>query len=107
MPNALTQNPIIITTPMLTSYKSQTNTPGSGGLGAFNYLLVEKIYWMTPVAIGDTAAITDPTTGNILLNLRCEAAGQSQIVDWSAKPRRWSDFITSSVSSGTLYLYLA
>jgi hypothetical protein len=107
MPNSLLQNPIIINTVMTQKYKAATATQGPTGLGSFTYLLVEKVYWMTPVTLGDTVSITDPDTGNILLQLRCEVAGQSQIVDWSAKPKRWRDFIVGQISSGNLEIYTA
>jgi hypothetical protein len=107
MPNLLTQNPIEITTAMATKYKTATSTEAPAGLGSFTYLLIEKVYWMTPVTIGDTVSITDPDTGNVLLNLRCEVAGQSQIIDWTAKPKRWRDFIVGQISSGTLWIYTA
>jgi hypothetical protein len=107
MSNALTQNPLIIASPMAQKYKAATNTVGAGGLGAFSYLLIEKVIWETPANIGDTVQITDPDTGNVLLPMTCEAANISQVFDWTAKPKRWRDFIVGQISSGTLYVYLA
>jgi hypothetical protein len=107
MANSYLQNPVIINTNMTQGYKALTATQGPTGLGAFTYLRIEKVYWENPGTIGDTVNIEDPVTGNVLLVLRCEVANQSQIVDWTAKPKRWSDFEVNTISSGTLYLYLA
>ena len=107
MANSYLQNPVIINTAMASDYKALTATVGAGGLGTFSTLLIEKIYWYNPITAGDTVSITDPNTGNILLNLRCEVVDQSQVVDWTAKPKRWRNFIVGQISSGTLYIYLA
>ena len=107
MVNALLQNPIIIMAAMAASYKSATATQGPTGLGAFTYLLIEKIYWYDPITAGDTVTIVDPITGALLLGCRCESAGISQVFDWTAKPKRWQDFVVNQISSGYLEIYTA
>lgn len=104
MANLYLQNPIVITSNMTQSYKSLSNTVGSG-LGSFTYLLIEKIIWESPVTVADKVLITDPDDGAVLLPLTCEVSGQSQIIDWTAKPKRWRDFEVSEINSGTLYIY--
>ena len=107
MQNNLLVNPVIITTPMAASYKAATATQGPAGLGSFSYLRIEKVIWESPAVVGNIVAIKDPASGAILLPMTCEAAGISQVFDWTAKPRRWSDFIVTNLDSGTLYIYLA
>ena len=107
MTNNLLGNPILVTAAMAAGYKASTATQGPAGLGAFSYLLIEKVIWQNPSAVGDTAGIIDPITNAVLLPLRCEAAGISQVFDWTAKPKRWADFQVNQVSSGSLYIYLA
>jgi hypothetical protein len=103
MANNLLVNPVVFTTVMATSYKNQTAT----SLGAFQYLLIEKVIWETPVTVGDQFIFIDPISSQTLLLGTCEVAGQSQVFDWTPKPRRWQDFELSKISSGTIYLYLA
>jgi hypothetical protein len=69
------------------------------------FLLIEKVYWKTPASQGDTVSIVD-AQGNVLLPLACEVAGQSQIIDWSARPKIWRDFQVTTLSSGTLFIFL-
>jgi len=108
MPNNLLVNPVIINSlPMAASYKAATATQGPAGLGLFSYLRIEKVIWESPAAVGNIVAIKDPASGAILLPMTCEAAGSSPVFDWTAKPRRWSDFIVTNLDSGTLYIYLA
>jgi hypothetical protein len=103
MANSLLVNPVKIDTFMSTSFKAQTLT----SLGSFQTLRVEKVYWENPANIGDIVTIVDPISGSALLPLRCEVAGQSQVVDWTPKPHLWSDFEVSQITSGTLYIWLA
>jgi hypothetical protein len=102
MANNLNVNPAVFTTTS-GSYKAAV----SASQGTFLTVLVEKIYFFNPNAVGDTALITDPNTGETLLRLRCEVANQSQLVDWTAKPKRWADFAVPELDSGTLYVYFA
>jgi hypothetical protein len=101
MANSLNQNPLLINSTM-TSYKAAT----LASQGSFQYLLIEKIEWLSPATIGDGLTITD-NQGNILISCVCEAALQSQIFDWTAKPKRWADFNVPTIGSGTLRIWLA
>jgi hypothetical protein len=49
--------------------------------------------------------LVDPQTGRTLIALRCEVAGQSQLVDWTAAPVLWRDFQAQTVGSSTVYIY--
>jgi hypothetical protein len=98
----LTSNPIVITTAMPSSYKAAT----LAAFGAFQTVRIQKVYWENPINIGDAMQIVDPTSSMVILPLRCEVAGQSQVVDWTPQPRLVSDFIVNQISSGTLYIYL-
>lgn len=77
----------------------------ASSLGSPLTLIVEKIYWFNPANIGDLVDIGDPISGLTLLNLRCEVADQSQVIDWTSNPRLWQDFEVGTISSGTLYIY--
>lgn len=101
MANNLFANPMVITGSMATSYKTQV----ASQIGTLFTLIVEKVYWFNPATIGDVVNIGDPISGLTLLNLRCEAANQSQIIDWTANPKIWQDFEIDTFSSGTLYIY--
>lgn len=101
MANNLTANPMKLDSSMAQSYKAAT----AASLGTLQTLKIEKIYWMDPATAGDQVTIGDPASGETLLNLRCEAAGQSQIVDWTANPKLWRDFEINVFNSGVLYIY--
>jgi hypothetical protein len=96
-------NPVVLTAAMTQGYKAST----SAALGSFQYLLVEKIVWETPLNVGDQMVIEDLIAGNVLATLTCDTANVSQCLDWTAKPRRWADFQLTKLSSGTVLLYLA
>jgi hypothetical protein len=102
MANSLTQNPLLINAPTTQSYKAAT----LAALGSFQYLLIEKIEWQSPATIGDSLVITD-NQNNVLLSCTAEVALQSQIFDWTAKPKRWADFNVPTIGSGTLRIWLA
>lgn len=102
MPNNLNSNPLVIQNSVV-SYKTAV-TASVGTLFSFR---VMKVYWENPGTIGDVVTIGDPASGMTLLNLRCEVAGQSQVVDWTAFPVLWRDFSIDTISSGTLYIYYA
>jgi hypothetical protein len=102
MANLLTNNPIRIDTAMLTSWKAQI----AASNGTFYDLRIEKIEWKSPVtATTDTFSIEDQNAFNLLQGT-CEVAGQSQIWDWTAKPKRWRDFTVNQISSGVLWIWL-
>lgn len=103
MANNLFANPMVITGSMATSYKTQMAVAGK--IGTLFTLIVEKIYWENPITPGDQVTIGDPNSGLTLLNLRCENANQSQVLDWTANPRLWQDFEIDTFGSGTLYIY--
>lgn len=112
MANILNANPMVITGSMATAYKAALNAITSPtpegvlrGLGTLRTLIIEKIYWFNPINVGDQVTIGDPQSGETLLNLRCEVANQSQLVDWTANPKIWTDFQIDVFSSGTLYIY--
>jgi hypothetical protein len=102
MANLFLNNPIRLDSPMATSFKSQILATN----GSFYDLRVEKILWETPVTVGDKVVIQD-NYGNILATLACDTANVSQCLDWTAKPKRWSDFSVASISSGVVWIYLA
>lgn len=85
---------------MASSYKSQLPTINKG-----SYLRVEKVYWYQPINQADTFVIED-AAGNILWQGYCESANQSQLFDWSANPRIWSDFRVTNLASGSLEITL-
>lgn len=96
-------NPLVITATMASGYKAST----LAALGSFQYLLVEKLYWYKPVTPGDQCVVEELTAGNILAQFNCETANNSQLIDWTAKPKRWADFQVTKLDSGVLYVYLA
>jgi hypothetical protein len=102
MANQYFVNPIRLDTVMASSWKTQIATV----LGTFYDLRVEKVLWETPVTVGDHAIFTDPQNGNVLVTLACDTANVSQCLDWSAKPKRWQDFILSHIDSGIVWLYV-
>jgi hypothetical protein len=97
--NSLKTNPVLISS-ALSSYKQ------NAGLGSFQTVILKKIEWLSPANPGDTANIVDPTTGNIIQPFTCETAGQSQLIDWSPRPLRVSDFAVPVISSGELVITL-
>lgn len=100
MSNNLLVNPVVITATMGSSFKASLPAVNVGV-----YLRVEKIIWESPATIGDQLVIEDPQ-GNVLFPATCEVAGQSQIFDWVANPKIWSDFQVTTLGSGTVYIYL-
>jgi hypothetical protein len=97
--NLLT-NPIVLTATMGATFQASLPV-----INQRPYILVEKVLWESPVTPGDAVSIVD-SQGNVLLPLTCEVASQSQIVDWSAHPKIWRDFQVTTLTSGTLYIYL-
>lgn len=102
MANSLAVNPIRLDSTMATSWKTQI----AAQLGSFQLLRIEKILWASPVTVGDQIIIED-NLANVLVVLTCDTANVSQCLDWTAKPKLWSDFTLSKISSGVVYLYLA
>jgi hypothetical protein len=102
MANSLTTNPIVLTQAMTSGYKAGVAASLGSPLGPVR---VEKIYWENPGTVGDTIILVDPQTGRTLIALRCEVAGQSQLVDWTAAPVLWRDFQAQTVGSSTVYIY--
>lgn len=100
MANTLTTNPIILSG-VQTSYKAAV----ASILGTLFTLRVEKIYWFQPATVGDEALIINPQSGQTLLRLRCEVAGQSQVIDWTANPKLWQDFGVNQLDSGSIEIY--
>lgn len=101
MANNLLANPMVLTSSMSQGYKAAT----ASALGTLRTLIVEKIYWFNPAVAGDQINIGDPISGLTLLNLRCESANQSQVIDWTANPKLWQDFEIDTFNSGTLYIF--
>lgn len=101
MANSLNSNPVILTTTQ-TSYKAAV----VASQGVFVNCIVEKWYWEAPTAVGDQVVIIDPQSGAEKLRLRCELALQSQVVDWTAHPKQFSDFAAIQMDSGRLYIYM-
>lgn len=102
MANNYLVNPIRIDTAMTSSFKALT----SASIGAFNTLLIKKVYWLNPATIGDTVSIIDPNSSEELMPLRAEVAGQSILIDFTPQPELWADFEVNQISSGVLYIYL-
>src|SRR5271157_483725 len=102
MANSLTTNPIVVTAAMTAGYKAGVAASLGTLLGP---VLVEKEYWENPGNVGDTVVITDPQSGRNILTLRCEVAGQSQLVDWTSHPKMLADFQVQTIASSTLYIY--
>lgn len=100
MPNLLNQSPIIIQAVMASSYKALV----ASTLGTLFTTRIEKIYWEQPTTAGDTVQILGPGAQE-LVRMRCENAGQSQILDWVSNPRLWQDFQVARLDSGNLYIY--
>jgi hypothetical protein len=100
MANLLTRNPIVLTTTQ-TSYKAAV----AATLGTLFTLMIEKVYWEDPITVGDGVLIESPDSGAELLTLRCETAGQSQVIDWTNKPKLWRDFACVQMDSGSLKIY--
>jgi len=101
MANVLNRNPIVIDS-ALTSYKAGV----ASSLGTLFTLIVTKIRWVGPAAVGDQVIIDDPQGGAQLAVLRNTVANGPDIeVDYSASPRLWSDFSVAQISSGKLYIY--
>lgn len=101
MATNLFTNPMVITGSLAQSYKTSV----ASQIGTLFTLVVEKIYWENPTNVGDQVLIGDPASGATLLNLRCETANQSQIIDWTANPKVWRDFEINTFNSGTLFIY--
>lgn len=100
MGNLLNQNPIMLTNTQ-TSYKAAM----AATLGTLFTLRIEKIVWENPGATGHVALIIDPATGNNIARLIAQGAGIPQILDWSAKPKLYSDFAVVQLDSGILQIY--
>lgn len=101
MANILTSNPIIITSVMSSSFKSQV----AASLGTLFTLRVEKIYWENAVTTGHRAIIIDPQSGNQLASFYNVANGSDYVADYTPNPRLWADFMVNQLDSGTLKLY--
>jgi len=99
----LLANPIIVTGVMSQSYKQQV----AASVSKFQTLKIQRVIFENPTSAGDTLQITDPTTGFVLARLVCGVAGNTVEIDWRARPRLWSDFIVSTLSSGAVIIELA
>lgn len=101
MSNSTNTNPIVYTA-AAGSYKAAI----AATLGSPSTLLISKIYWFDPTTIGDQVLLTNPQSGQNIIRLRCEVAGQSQVVDWSTRPKLLQDFAIPQLDSGVLYIYI-
>lgn len=101
MPNILSNNPIIITSTMASSFKSSV----AATLGTLFTLRVEKIYWENAVTVGDRVRIIDPGSGNELASFYNVATGSDYVVEYAPNPRLWQDFRVSQIDSGTIKIY--
>lgn len=102
MANKLTANPIYVDTPPVPSYKGSV----VASLGKLFTLIVTKVRWVNPNAVGDQVTIEDPQNGSILLQMRNPTSTGGDIEeDWSASPRLWSDFAVGKLDSGRLLIY--
>lgn len=102
MANIYTRNPIYVDT-IFQSYKAQV----ASTLGTLLHLIVTKIRWVGPAAVGDTVVFDDPQSGNQLLLMRNPTlAGADIEADFSASPRLWADFGVPQLSSGKLYIFM-
>jgi hypothetical protein len=93
------QNPVIVTSTMATSYKAQLL---AAGYGAFNTCQIKKIHW---VGQSSGSFVIENDDGSVI------AAGAyvspDQTIDFTSSPKRVADFQVTTLSSGTLYIYLA
>lgn len=101
MANLLSQNPIIITAAMSSSYKASV----AATLGTLFTLRVEKLYWENAVTKGDRVRIIDPQSGNELASFYNVANGSDYVADYTPNPRIWADFMVNQIDSGTIKLY--
>jgi len=102
MANIYTRNPIYVDT-AFQSYKAQV----AATLGTLFTLIVTKVRWVGPAAVGDQVVFDDPQGGNQLLVMRnTVAAGPDVEEDFSASPRLWLDFGVPQIASGKLFIYI-
>jgi hypothetical protein len=92
--NILTRNPIFCDT-AFSSYKASV----ASVLGTLFTLKVFSVRWVGPATVGDQLELVDPQSGNQLLLMNCEVAGQDLVADWSAAPRLWSDFGLAKITT--------
>jgi hypothetical protein len=97
MANTYTTNPIKIDTVMAQSFKTINPTLYVG-----QPFWIKEIYWLNPITIGDTLAITDQS-GTVIRAGRCEVADQSQLFQL-IPPQMVYDFTVGSLSSGAVYI---
>ena len=68
-------------------------------------LRVKKVYWENPTTIAHTFVIGDGSTAaKVLLEGRCEVAGQSQVFDFP-DPQVWKNFIVGTLASGIIWIF--
>lgn len=99
--SAITQNPVIVTAPMATSYKTQMV---AAGLGAFQTVRIKQIRWIGS-ASGNIYIIAQPLNEGIIA--QDVSNGSPTPIDWDAIPRQYNDFIVTTLTGGTLLIYLA
>ncbi|MHB8501496.1 MAG: hypothetical protein ACYDHE_11200 [Candidatus Acidiferrales bacterium] len=102
MANILNRNPIYIDT-AFQSYKAAV----AATLGTLFTLIVTRVLWVGPVAIGDEVIIDDPHGGAQLLLLRNTVTNGPDIErDYSASPLLWADFGVPQMPAGSkLFIY--
>jgi hypothetical protein len=104
-------NPIVITSSMATSYKTQlaAASPNAGknntSYGTLQTLIFEKIRWVNP-GISQTLSIGDPISGAVLFLMKSNTAGEDIEIDMDANPIVVSDFEINAFPAGsTLLIY--
>ena len=104
-------NPIQVTGPLATSYKTQlaAAAPNAGknnsSYGTLSTLIFQKLRWVNPGA-SNTLSIGDPLSGGILFLMKSNTAGEDVEIDMDANPVLISDFeINSFVAGSTLLIW--
>jgi len=97
----ITQNPVIVTAPMATSYKTQMF---AAGLGNFVTCFIKQIRWIG-TASGQAFTVAQPLNAGIIAE--DISTGVDVIIDWNTAPRQYNDFIVTQLTGGTLFIHLA
>jgi len=100
MANSLNTNPIVLDT--FTSTIDIGNTLYGDSKTVF---FINSIEWQNPIAVGDTATITD-ANGNPIFSATCTVARQSIIKYFFNQPVRGIKVASGGVSSGRVVISL-
>lgn len=111
MANNLLAQPMVINSSLATSYKSQLSaaSPNAGinntSYGTLHTLIIKRLYWENP-GNSQVLNIGDPTSGEILYNMKSSSTGNDVDSGWLPEPILWQDFeINAFPGGGTLYIW--